>query len=68
METVKKMQLDSLDVSGTGGAGNIAVIQVAMTSLSEGAKNACKAALTDEGRSSRVSASVPNCRSTGEKC
>jgi len=44
----KKMQLDRLDVSGTWGAGNIAVFQVALTRLSDGAKNACRVALMDE--------------------
>jgi hypothetical protein len=48
LAAAKKMQLDRLDVSGTGGAGNIAVFQVALTRLSEGAKNACRVALTDE--------------------
>ncbi len=48
LAAVKKMQLDRLNVSGTGGAGNIAVIPVALTRLSEEAKNACNAALTDE--------------------
>jgi hypothetical protein len=48
LAAVRKMQLERLNVSGTGGAGNIAVIQVALTRLSEGAKNACNAALTEE--------------------
>jgi hypothetical protein len=48
LAAVRKMQLERLNVSGAGGAGNIAVIQVALTRLSEGAKNACNAALTEE--------------------
>ena len=48
LAAAKKMQLDLLDVSVDGDAGNIAVIQVALTCLSEGAKNACRVALTDE--------------------
>jgi len=49
LAAVRKMPLERLNVSGTGGAGNIAVFQVALTRLSEGAKNACNAALTDAG-------------------